>query len=93
MLEMLVDINQLQMIVIGVIVNLLFNYINVLENLMIFNNNVLSIQLILQLIKEYIIQLILQHIQQMEHQLLIMKHQMVNLYSMKIDVLEKLFMQ
>ena len=93
MLEMLVDINQLQMIVIGVIVNLLFNYINVLENLMIFNNNVLSIQLILQLIKEYIIHLILHHIQMVQIQLLIMKHQMVNLYSMKIDVLEKLFMQ
>ena len=92
MLEMLVDINQLQMIVIGVIVNLLFNYINVLENLMIFNNNVLSIQLILQLIKEYIIHLILHHIQMVQI-LLIMIHQTVNLYSMKIDVLEKLFMQ
>ena len=92
MLEMLVDINQLQMIVIGVIVNLLFNYISVLENLMIFNNNVLSIQLILQLIKEYIIHLAPHHME-MEQILLIMILQMVNLYSMKIDVLEKLFMQ
>ena len=89
---MLVDINQLQMIVIGVIVNLLFNYISVLENLMIFNNNVLSIQLILQLIKEYIIHLAPHHME-MEQILLIMILQMVNLYSMKIDVLEKLFMQ
>lgn len=31
-----VDIKVQQMIVIGVIVNLLFNYINVLENLMIY---------------------------------------------------------
>ena len=92
MLEMLVDINQLQMIVIGVIVNLLFNYISVLENLMIFNNNVLSIQLILQLIKEYIIHLAPHHME-MDQILLIMILQMVNLYSMKIDVLEKLFMQ